>query len=191
MKISELHQLIGRPAFNIGDHVKTERGYGTDGWIAEIVITSKYQYRVVSNNDDELGTYDGHELMIVDNGEYPYCDIKTKQTVWNRDSIKRLSLYLDSVAQKASFLVSSDLWKTKSYTKDDMFYVGIERGAEYASMLLASNGRWSSAIAKYMDNPWCDPVDPYDIAFEGCPYCGFEGCPECEDWDEEDEDEEE
>lgn len=53
MKISELHQLIGRPAFNIGDRVQIIHSFCKIGWVSHINLdhgNKAYIYMIVNED---------------------------------------------------------------------------------------------------------------------------------------------
>lgn len=67
MKISELHQILGRPMFNIGDRIKIKET-GQVGWVSHINLShglyKAYHYMVVDENDN----YISHGLHLHNGG---------------------------------------------------------------------------------------------------------------------------
>lgn len=91
MKISELHSLIGRPAFNIGDRVRIKKNEIV-GWIYEVTIdhyAEQYKFTLLSDNDDYLGSRGGwtsDELEFADHAEAmdePCAYLKDSENGWD------------------------------------------------------------------------------------------------------------
>jgi hypothetical protein len=72
MKISELHQLIGRPAFNIGDRIQI-KSTGQIGWVSHINLShglhKAYHYMIVDENENYIKGHGLHNGFFVDDIE--------------------------------------------------------------------------------------------------------------------------
>lgn len=63
MKTSELHQLIGKPAFQIGDRVKVKET-GLIAWVSAVIIDLNYRYVLVDENDIHVRRDDGRWTAV-------------------------------------------------------------------------------------------------------------------------------
>jgi hypothetical protein len=72
MKISELHQLIGRPVFNIGDRVRV-KSTGQIGWVSHTNLShglyKAYHYMVVDENDNYIKGHGLHNGFFLEDIE--------------------------------------------------------------------------------------------------------------------------
>ncbi len=131
MKVSELHQLIGRPAFNIGDRVI--HSYEV-GWVSHINLNhekKQYIYMVVNEEGAYINgtaTNSGFSIEEIkpDEGEladvsncYP-CRSLFLRASGNRPAVKvNKSCHLDSSKDRwICWLLENGEWQIKGEFKD-------------------------------------------------------------------------
>ena len=120
MKISELHQLIGRPAFNIGDRVRI-KATGQIGWVSHINLShglhKAYHYMIVDENNEYVK---GHGFPKLHNGFFTE-DIEL-DTIHEQELdafVEKVFLYLQNDGSIKQPVVSIPV---KDWDWDDIFY---------------------------------------------------------------------